>query len=200
MDLYLWLLIAGVVFAIGLALVLGRKPLAWMLRQRDAQSAMRTFRRHREMLEAKFFTMAGSLGKPRGLRWLDCQWQSNSLKFARDRQSGLITAFVGVNIRFEAIEGGDMEDVAAVGTVREACALFHYQAGNWGTGGRALFNLDPNMAILYLNKAVRFDSDRPLSWPSGPDSDRLLASGAREDVLDCVRTRTSRMRSSCLEG
>jgi hypothetical protein len=147
MDLYLWLLIAGVVFAIGLALVLGRKPLAWMLRQRDAQSAMRTFRRHREMLEAKFFTMAGSLGKPRGLRWLDCQWQSNSLKFARDRQSGLITAFVGVNIRFEAIEGGDMEDVAAVGTVREACALFHYQAGNWGTGGRALFNLDPNMAI-----------------------------------------------------
>ena len=29
----------------------------------------------------------------------------------------LLTAFVAVNVRFEAIEGGDMEDVAAVSTV-----------------------------------------------------------------------------------
>ncbi|MDB5392068.1 MAG: hypothetical protein JWM11_7714 [Planctomycetaceae bacterium] len=147
MDLNTWLLISMAIVAVLLGLALGLKPLAQLFHRRDADNAFRTFRRQREMLEAKFFTMASSLGKPRGLKWLDCQWQDNSLRFARDRQTGLITAFVGVNIRFEAIEGGDMEDVAAVGTVREACALFHYQTGNWGTGGRALFNLDPQMAI-----------------------------------------------------
>jgi hypothetical protein len=147
MDLNSWLLVAGLIASVLLGLTFGLKPIARFLYRRDAENAFRTFRRQREMLEAKFLTMASSLGKPRGLKWLDCQWQDNSLRFARDRQTGLITAFVGVNIRFEAIEGGDMEDVAAVGTVREACALFHYQAGSWGTGGRALFNLDPQMAI-----------------------------------------------------
>jgi len=102
------------------------------------------------MLEAKFFTMASSLGKPRGLRWLDCQWQ-DQVTFARDRQTGLVTAFVGVNIRFEAIEGGDMEDVAAVSTIRDAAAVFHYRDGIWGTGGRALFNMNPQDAIRQLS-------------------------------------------------
>lgn len=143
MDLIYTLLLAGLVAAFSFAVAFAPH----ISRRRDAQRAMQTFRGQREKLEAKFFTLAGSLGKPRGLRWFDCQWQNNSLKFARDRQTGLITAFVGVNIRFEAIEGSDMEDVAAVGSVRDACALFHYQAGKWGTGGRALFNLDPAMAI-----------------------------------------------------
>jgi len=141
----LWIVVSIVVLTI-MAVVIFWKPLVRRSRRRHAEQALQAFRRQREMLEAKFFTLASSLGKPRGLRWLDCQWQDH-VTFARDRQSGLITAFVGVNIRFEAIEGGDMEDVAAVGTVREACALFHYQVTTWGTGGRALFNLDPQMAI-----------------------------------------------------
>ncbi|MES2794055.1 MAG: hypothetical protein V4719_30860 [Planctomycetota bacterium] len=140
-----WIVVG--IAAVGIvAGLIARKPLQRWSRRRYAEQAVKNFRRQREMLEAKFFTMASALGKPRGLRWLDCQWQDQTT-FARDRQTGMITAFVGVNIRFEAIEGGDMEDVAAVGTVREACALFHYQAGSWGTGGRALFNLDPQMAI-----------------------------------------------------
>ena len=43
-----------------------------------------------------------------------------------------------------------MEDVAAVGTVRDAVALFHFQNGNWGTGGRALFNMNPGDAVAKL--------------------------------------------------
>lgn len=147
MSLNGWLLVIGFIAIIVVGIGVSGLPLTRLWRRREAENAFQSFRRQREMLEAKFFTMAGALGKPRGLRWLDCQWQDRSVKFARDRQTGLITAFVGVNIRFEAIEGGDMEDVAAVGTIREACALFHYQLGNWGTGGRALFNLDPEMAI-----------------------------------------------------
>lgn len=141
----LWI-VAGLVILGIVAAVISWKPLTRRSRRRQAEQALQAFRRQREMLEAKFFTMASSLGKPRGLQWLDCQWQDR-VTFARDRQTGLITAFVGVNIRFEAIAGGDMEDVAAVGTVREACALFHYQLKSWGTGGRALFNLDPQMAL-----------------------------------------------------
>src|SRR6185436_10970151 len=110
-------------------------------RQREAQLAVKQFRRQRELLEAKFIDLAHAIGKPRGLRWSDCDWLS-AVTFARDRQTGLITAFAGINIRFEAIEGGDMEDVAAVGTVRDAVAVFHYHRGAWGTGGKALFNMN----------------------------------------------------------
>jgi hypothetical protein len=101
------------------------------------------------MLEAKFFDVAAATGKPRGLRWVDCDWL-DEVTYARDRQTGLLTAFVAVNIRFEAIEGGDMEDVAAVGNIRDAAAVFHYERGNWGTGGRALFNMSPIDAIKRL--------------------------------------------------
>ncbi len=120
---------------------------AW--RRRRNERAIRAFRLQREQLEAQFFRRAGSLGKPRGLRWLECDWL-DSVTFGRDVNSGLLTAFVAVNIRFEAIEGGDMEGLEAVGMVRDAAALFHYHRGQWGTGGRALFNMNPTDALVHL--------------------------------------------------
>ena len=131
---------------------------------REAERARQSFRLGREMLEAKFFTLASSLGKPRDVRWLDCQWHDDVV-FARDRQTGMITAFVSVSLSFEAIEGGDMEEVEAVGKLRDACALFHYQQGQWGTGGRALFNMDPQSA------AARFqDQYELLNLPAAPST------------------------------
>ena len=124
-------------------------PLAKSWQRREAAQAVKLFHRQRELLEAKFFDMARSLGKPRGLRWLDCEW-FDTVTFARDRQTKLLTAFSAINIRFEAIEGGDMEDVAAVGTVRDAVAVFHFHQGTWGTGGKALFNMNPQEAIERL--------------------------------------------------
>jgi hypothetical protein len=108
--------------------------------------AVRSFRLQREQLEAQFFRQAASIGKPRGLRWLECDWL-DTVTFGRDVRNGMLTAFVGVNIRFEAIEGGDMEGLEAVGMVRDAAALFHYHRGRWGTGGRALFNMNPTDAL-----------------------------------------------------
>jgi hypothetical protein len=139
---------AGIAVAIlfVIAVVLLRKPLLAWRDQREADRGRRDFRRQRELLEAKFFDLAAVSGKPRGLRWVDCDWLE-TVTFARDRQTGLLTAFVAVNISFEAIEGGDMEDVAAVGNIREAAAVFHYQKGHWGTGGRALFNMNPDDAL-----------------------------------------------------
>jgi len=124
---------------------------AW--RARRSERAIREFRLHREHLEAQFFRRAASLGKPRDLRWLECDWL-DSVAFGRDVQTGMLTAFVGVNIRFEAIEGGDMEGVEAVGMVRDAAALFHYHRGQWGTGGRALFNMNPTDALAHFRGQI----------------------------------------------
>lgn len=122
------------------------KPVKKFFQDREAKRGIDSFRVQREQLEARFFDLAASIGKPRGLRWVDCDWLSD-VRFARDRESGLLTAFVAVNVRFEAIEGGDMEDVAAVSTIREAAAVFHYGATRWGTGGRALFNMNAADAV-----------------------------------------------------
>ena len=139
---------AALLLAAGAALLVWN-PLRRYLLARQARRGMREFRLQREQLEAKFFDLASTKEKPRGLRWLDCDWQ-NHVTFARDTSTGLLTAFVAVNIRFEAIEGGDMEEVEAVGTVRDAAAVFHYRHGRWGTGGRALFNMNPADALTRL--------------------------------------------------
>jgi hypothetical protein len=132
--------------AAGVAILLAWKPFRRWQAKREVRNAIGRFRVQREHLEARFFDMARSQGKPRGLRWLDCDWQPD-VAFARDLESGLLTAFVAVNIYFEAIEGGDMEDVEHVSTVRDAAAVFHYQHGRWGTGGRPLFNMNPQDAV-----------------------------------------------------
>lgn len=143
-------LIMGPAILFALAIIWAvRQPLRKRRRTREERAALQAFRVQREQLEAKFFDLASSLGKPRGLRWVDCDWQ-NSVSFGRDVNTGLLTAFVAVNIRFEAVEGGDMEDVEAVGTIRDAAAVFHYQRGRWGTGGKALFNMNPQDALARL--------------------------------------------------
>jgi hypothetical protein len=145
-----WLL-AVCLIAVGIGLLAILSARLWLERRRarEVQRAMQGFKLQRELLEAKFFDLAASLGKPRGLRWVDCEWLEK-VTFARDLSDGLLTAFVAVNISFEAIAGGDMEDVAAVGNIREAAAVFHYRKGRWGTGGRALFNMNPEDAVSRL--------------------------------------------------
>lgn len=131
-------------------LVLAQRPILDALQSRAEAAALRSFRLHREMLEAKFFDLASRSGKPRGLRWRDCEWK-DTVTFAYENQSQLLTAFAAVEISFEAIEGGDMEDVQAVGRIRDAAAVFHFQNGQWGTGGRALFNMNPHDALERLS-------------------------------------------------
>ncbi len=55
-----------------------------------------------------------------------------------------------MNIAFEAVEGGDMENVAAVSTIRDASAVFQWNNGRWETSGRALFNMNPADAASRL--------------------------------------------------
>ena len=147
-NLTLLLIVVPVIFMLGL--LLAAPGLARRFRRRQEVSAVDLFRMQREQLEAKFFDLARGRGIPRDLRWVECDWLPE-VTWGRAIEDGMLTAFVGVNIRFEAIEGGDMEDVEAVGLVRDAAAIFHFQDGRWGTGGRAMFNMDPVDAIARLS-------------------------------------------------
>jgi len=72
-------------------------------------------------------------------------WLGSSVAFqdavllGRDRANGEIVALVGVTIGFEAIEGGGMEDVEAVGNLRAATAVFIHSGRAWTTQGKVIF-------------------------------------------------------------
>jgi len=144
---------AWVVAIVTTTLILGLAALAWRpvrakMREQELTRARRDFHRHREHLEAKFMSLAAGSGKPRGLEWVRCDFEDDVL-YARHRHSGELSAFVSVTIGFEAIEGGGMEEVEAVGNLRAATAVFRVERGNWATDGRTLFNLNPAEAIAY---------------------------------------------------
>jgi hypothetical protein len=126
--------------------------------------ARQEFRRQRERLEARFLKLASASGKPRGLRWTDCEFD-NDVAYARDRRTGQVSAFVAVTIAFEAIVGGPMEDVEAVGNLRAATAVFYYQNGSWQTDGRAVFNLNPTEAIAYYRDSFELLGPRSAVRP-----------------------------------
>jgi len=147
MSYWWWAVAAAVATAGGIAALLWRR-VRTRLRRAEYQRYCAEFHLQRERLEAKFVELAGSSGKPRGLRWTDCMFE-DEVTYARHRQTGELCAFVGATIAFEAVEGGGMEDVEAVGNLRAATAVFRLDRGRWQTDGRAIFNLNPAEAIAY---------------------------------------------------
>jgi hypothetical protein len=113
---------------------------------RRVRRALKQFARNRQALESDFVRAAEATGKPRGLAWKECGFQGDFL-LARDRANGHFVALVGVTISFEAIEGGGMEDVEAVGNLRAATAVFDWNGREWSTKGRAVFNLEPREVL-----------------------------------------------------
>ncbi len=118
-------------------------------RELSIAEGRRLFHRRRECLEALFFKLASTSGRPRGLAWVECEF-SNDVSFARERASGHLRALVGVTIRFEAVEGGGMEDVPAVNDLRAATAVFSFDGNRWETDGRVIYNLNPDEAIRHF--------------------------------------------------
>jgi hypothetical protein len=131
------------------ALILGWRRLLWFGREVQAGRARELFVLQRERLEAKFVSTAQATGKPRGLRWKECTFE-NDLHLARDRTTGELVALVPVTVRFEAIEGGDMEGVPAVAHAKSASAVFFFQRGQWLTAGKAVFNMNPGEVLQHF--------------------------------------------------
>jgi hypothetical protein len=111
------------------------------------------FERSRGELAKEFLQAAAATGKPRGLRWTRCDLADEPL-FVLDPQRRELVALVGATISFEAIEGGGMEDVEAVGNLRSATAVFMHRGGRWTTDGRVLFNLEPREALERFGKSL----------------------------------------------
>ena len=144
--MFWWLSFTAILLAAAFTAFLLARPLARRRRDSRMQQAQREFGYQRERLEAKFLDCAAATGKPRGLRWVECQWDRKPV-FVKDRNQNKLAAFVGVTIRFQAIEGGGMEDVPAVKNLRTATGVFHYEDGRWITIGKTLFNLEPRQAV-----------------------------------------------------
>lgn len=148
-----WVVAAIVVIAVAVLAALLWKPVGIARREAVLNRARREFHQTRERLEAQFIKLAAATGRPRGLRWADCDFD-DAVSYARDRRSGELCAFVACTISFEAIEGGPMEDVEAVGNLRAATAVFNYGERGWITRGRVMFNLNPAEAIAFYQGVV----------------------------------------------
>jgi len=141
--------IFGAAAVIGMAIAVALRPLREARTAEKLSIAQRDFHRQREMLEAKFIERAAASGKPRGLRWADVAFDDDVI-YVRDRRSRRLKALVAIEVSFEAIEGGGMEEVEAVSNVRAATAEFLHDGGRWGTEGRVYFNLAPSATVRYL--------------------------------------------------
>ena len=141
-------LIQTIVLGVVVAAVAGWFWRRWRVAQKNAQQklAMLQFAELQEKLQTEFLAAAGSTGKPRGLRWKNCELHENAI-FATDRASNELCCLTGVTVSFEAIEGGGMEDVEAVSNLRSATAIFFFRNHGWTTEGRVIFNLEPEQAL-----------------------------------------------------
>ncbi len=144
----LWVLLALLAAAL-VAAAFFWHPLRRFGRQVHVERARESFRLQRERLEARFLQAAQASGKPRGLRWTDCEFDSGAL-YVRDKKTGDLAALVGVTIQFEAIPGSDMEDNPNVGNLRNASAVFFFHKGHWNTVGKAVFNMNPDEAVEHF--------------------------------------------------
>jgi hypothetical protein len=138
-------------FAAAVALAALAAVVIWLLVRRplgrpSIERARKLFHLQRERIEHRLLQLASKSGKPRGLEWVDCDFE-DEVSFARDRHTGRLRALVGVTISFRAASGGGMEDNPNVGNLRAASAVFLLDGDDWSTDGRVLFNLNPVEAI-----------------------------------------------------
>ena len=146
--IWLWVSIGVALVAAGLWLCW--KPLRRLGGAIQIERAQESFVLQRERIQARFIDAAAATGKPRGLRWKDCAFETE-FEFARERESRQLLALVPVTIEFEAVEGSDMEGLPAVGNLRNATAVFYFDGGQWRTVGKTVFNMNPSEAILHFH-------------------------------------------------
>jgi hypothetical protein len=121
--------------------------------QRDVERARDHFARNRINCSEDFLAAAAASGKPRGLAWKQCEL-ADGLLLARDRATGELVGLAAATISFEAIEGGGMEEVEAVGNLRAATAIFTWTGHEWKTPGKAVFNLEPREVLEHYRESL----------------------------------------------
>ncbi len=108
--------------------------------------ACRQFHLQRERLEARFVKLGQNRSQPGARRWIDCRFE-DEVTYARNRLTGEISAFVGVNIELETSDYlGSLEPSTAI---RSGTAVFRYDGRSWDTDGRVIYDLNPQEAIYF---------------------------------------------------
>jgi hypothetical protein len=145
-------------FGVGVAVVLLMAALVWRWqrdrRQLGIQRAQLQFDEASQELASELLFAAAATGKPRGLRWKSCEFSGRPI-FAVDPSTRELYALLSVTISFEAIAGGGMEEVEAVGNLRSATAVFVHRRRKWTTDGRVIFNLEPAEALARFEAALK---------------------------------------------
>ena len=148
--------IGGGLAAVILLIALGR----WLwhfARAVQVERARELFRLQHERFEEMLLAAAAATGKPRGLIWRHCEIIGDAV-LARDAQREIV-ALVPVVIRFEPVEGSEMEHVPAAREPRTATAIFHFDRGHWRTDGRIVFNLSPGQSLAHFgSKLTKIES------------------------------------------
>lgn len=160
MTVVLYVFVFCVAALAGVATALALRPIRMARQLEKVARAQRDFHRQREPLEAKFFDLAAISGKPRGLRWVDIEFDDDVV-YARERKTRRLKALVAIEVRFEAVEGGGMEEVEAVSRVRAATAEFIHDGDRWTTQGRVYFNLAPSATVKYLAADLEVVAEAP---------------------------------------
>ena len=128
---------------------------AWWLYRlgRDVQTerARESYRLQKERLAEVFLKTANLSGKPRGLSWASGSL-AGEMVLSRDRHTRQLTGLVAMDIHFEPLPGGDMEDCAAAKIPRTVTAVFYFMRGEWLTEGRAIFNMTPEQVLSTFDR------------------------------------------------
>jgi hypothetical protein len=121
-------------------------------RRTTVERARKLFHLQREHLEFRFVMLAKQGFRPRGLDLADCDFE-DEVSFARDRHNGRLRAYVAVTIRFQAIDGGGMEDNPNVDSLA-GTGEFRLDNSDWRTDGKVHFNVNPVEAIQRYQQEV----------------------------------------------
>lgn len=151
---YWWIALTAAIPVFGLLAAVACRRSRAATSAAKRREAMQDFTENRSLLAAEFFHAAATSGKPRGLRWQACDISGPPL-FAFDAQANDLYALVAVTVSFEAIAGGGMEEVDAVGNLRSATAVFVHRGEQWSTEGRVVFNLEPHEAVKHFQATLQ---------------------------------------------
>ncbi len=154
------LLIFCVAALAGVATAIAIRPVRLARQAERLARAQRDFHRQREPLEARFIDRAAARGKPRGLRWVDVDFDDDVV-YARDRRTRQLKALVAIEVSFEAVTGGGMEDVENVAKAKAATAEFLHDGVRWTTEGKVYFNLAPSATVKYLAADMELVEEQP---------------------------------------
>lgn len=161
MSLAITLLLIFCVAALaGVATAIAIRPVRLARQVERVARAQRDFHRQREPLEARFIDRAAARGKPRGLRWVEVDFDDDVV-YARDRRTRQLKALVAIEVSFEAVTGGGMEDVENVAKAKAATAEFLHDGVRWTTEGKVYFNLAPSATVKYLAADMELVEEQP---------------------------------------